>query len=49
MKVVILALLTFGIIAVSQAPRVLKDSADRCGFAFFSDQNGTIYQGEALR
>ena len=27
----------------------IKDSTDPCGFAFFSDQTGTIYQGEALR
>jgi hypothetical protein len=27
----------------------IKDSMDPCGFGFFSDQNGTIYQGEALR
>jgi hypothetical protein len=27
----------------------IKDSLDPCGFAFFSDQSGIIYQGEALR
>lgn len=27
----------------------IKDSADPCGFAFFSDQDGIIYSGEALR
>src|SRR4051812_37722071 len=27
----------------------VKDSTDPCRFAFFSDQTGVIYQGEALR
>ena len=27
----------------------IKDSTDPCGFAFFSDQDGIIYSGEALR
>jgi len=27
----------------------IKDSTDPCGFAFFSDQDGLIYTGEALR
>jgi hypothetical protein len=27
----------------------IKDSTDPCGFAFFSDQAGIIYQGEAIR
>jgi len=27
----------------------IKDSTDPCGFAFFSDQDGVIYTGEALR
>ena len=27
----------------------IKDSTDPCGFAFFSDQDGIIYTGEALR
>jgi hypothetical protein len=27
----------------------IKDSLDPCGFGFFSDQSGVIYQGEALR
>jgi hypothetical protein len=27
----------------------IKDSTDPCGFSFFSDQEGTIYTGEALR
>jgi hypothetical protein len=27
----------------------IKDSLDPCGFGYFSDQTGVIYQGEALR
>jgi len=27
----------------------IKDSIDPCGFAWFSDQDGVIYNGEALR
>lgn len=27
----------------------INDSTDPCGFAFFSDQDGLIYTGEALR
>ena len=27
----------------------IKDSTDPCGFAFFSDHDGIIYTGEALR
>jgi hypothetical protein len=27
----------------------MKDTLDPCGFAIFSDENGVIYQAEALR
>ena len=27
----------------------IKDSADPCGFAYFSDQSGVIYAGEYIR
>ena len=27
----------------------IKDSTDPCGFGYFSDQSGQIYNGEALR
>jgi hypothetical protein len=27
----------------------IKDSMDPCGFAYFSDQDGTIYSAEVIR